>query len=65
VLGRIDSAIENANTYVEKVVLPRRPQANRDVKSAEADEREKLQAALDQLADKLSKPEFVEDASPA
>jgi hypothetical protein len=64
VLGRIDSAIDNANTYVEKVVLPRRPQADRDVKSAEADEREKLQAALDQLADKLSKPEYVEDAGP-
>jgi hypothetical protein len=65
VLERIDSAIENANTYVEKVVLPRRPQADPDVKSAEAGEREKLQAALDQLADKLSKPEYVEDASPA
>jgi len=65
VLGRIDSAIENANTYVEKVVRPRRRQADRDVTSAEADEREKLQAALDQLADKLSKPEYVDDASPA
>ena len=56
VLGKIDSAIENANKYVEKVVLPRRRQADRDVKSAEADERQKLQAELDQLAEKLSKP---------
>ena len=63
VLGRIDSAIENANTYVEKVVHPRR-QADRDVKSAEADERQKLQAELDQLAEKLSKPEYAEDAGP-
>ena len=62
VLEKIDSAIENANEYVEKVVLPRRRQADRDVKSAEADERQKLQAALDQLAEKLSKPEYVEDA---
>src|SRR6185437_6870474 len=63
VLGKIDSAIENANTYVEKVVHPRR-QADRDVKSAEADERQKLQAELDQLAEKLSKPEYDEDAGP-
>jgi hypothetical protein len=47
VLGKIDSAIENANKHVEKVVRPRR-QADRDVKSAEADERRKLQAELDQ-----------------
>jgi hypothetical protein len=63
VLGKIDSAIENANTYVEKVVRPRR-QADRDVKGAEADERQKLQAELDQLAEKLSKPEYAEDAGP-
>ena len=63
VLGKIDSAIENANKYVEKVVRPRR-QADRDVQSAEADERQKLQAELDQLAGKLSKPEFAEDAGP-
>ena len=50
VLGKIDSAIENANAYVERVVLPRR-QADRDVTSAEADERQKLQAELDQLAE--------------
>ena len=51
VLGKIDSAIENANKYVEKVVLPRRRQADPDVKSGEADERQKLQAALDQFAE--------------
>ena len=64
VLRKIDSAIENANEYVEKVVLPRRRQADPDVKSDEADERQKLQAALDQLAEKLSKPEYAEDAGP-
>jgi len=37
VLEKIDSAIENANEYVEKVVHSRR-QAGRDVKNAEADE---------------------------
>lgn len=63
VLEKIDSAIENANKHVEKVVRPRR-QADRDVKSAEADERQKLQAELDQLAEKLSKPEYAEDAGP-
>src|SRR6185436_2942115 len=30
VMGKIDSAIENANEYVEKVVLPRRRQADPD-----------------------------------
>ena len=62
VLGKIDSAIENANEYVEKVVLPRRRRADPDVKRSEADERQKLQAALDQLAEKLSKPDYAEDA---
>ena len=62
-LGKIDSAIENANKYVEKVMRPRR-QADRDVKDAEADDRHKLQAELDQLAEKLSKPEYAEDAGP-
>jgi hypothetical protein len=61
VLGKIDSAIENANHYVKKVVHYRR-QADRDVNNAEADERQKLQAELDQLAEKLSKPEYGEDA---
>jgi hypothetical protein len=61
VLGKIDSAIENANEYVERMVLPRR-QADRDVKSAEADERQKLQAELDRLAEKLSKPEYAKGA---
>jgi hypothetical protein len=64
VLGKIDSAIENANEYVEKVVLPRRRRADPDVMSGEADERQKLQAALDQLAEKVSKPEYAEDAGP-
>ena len=62
VLGRIDFAIENANTYVDRVVHHRR-QADRDVKPAEADERQKLQAELDRLAEKLSKPEYAEDAA--
>jgi hypothetical protein len=61
VLEKIDSAIENANKYVERLVLPRQ-QADRDLNSAEADERQKLQAELDQLAEKLSKPEYVDDA---
>jgi hypothetical protein len=61
VLGKIDSAIENANKYVEKVVGPRR-QADRDVTGAEAEERQKLQAELDRLAEKLSKPEYAEGA---
>ena len=64
VLGKIDSAIENANEYVEKVVLPRRRRADPDVNSGQADERQKLQAALDQLAEKVSKPEYAEDAGP-
>jgi len=63
VVGKIDSAIENANQYVEKVVRPRR-HADRDVKGAESDQRQKLQAELDQLAEKLSKPEYAEDADP-
>jgi valyl-tRNA synthetase len=61
VLGKIDSAIETANRYVEKVVHSRR-QADRDTKDAEAEQRQKLQAELDQLAEQLSKPEYVEDA---
>jgi len=59
VLRRIDSAIENANKYVEKVVHARR-QADRDVKTADVDQRRKLQAELDELAQKLSKPEYAE-----
>ena len=57
VVEKIDSAIENANNYVKKVVLSRR-QADPDIKNAEADERQRLQAELDQLAEKLSKPEY-------
>jgi hypothetical protein len=61
VLGKIDSAIETANTYVKKVVLsPRQP--DRDTTDAEAEQRQKLQAELDQLAEQLSKPEYAEDA---
>jgi hypothetical protein len=63
VLGKIDSAIENANEYVEKVVRPRR-QADRDVKGAEADERQKLQAELDQLRGKAIQTRYAEDAGP-
>ena len=62
VLGKIDSAIENANKYVEKVAHSRL-QADRDLTSAEADQKQKLQAELDQLADQLSKPDYPEDAS--
>ena len=60
VLGKIDSAIENANKYVEKVAHSRR-QANRDPTRAEVNQRQKLQAELDQLAEKLSNPEYAED----
>ncbi len=62
VVGKIDSAIENANKYVEVVVHPRH--AARDISSPEADERHKLQAALDQLAETLSQPEHAEDGGP-
>jgi hypothetical protein len=60
VVEKIDSAIENANKYVEKVVLSRRPAADSDVTSDEAGERQRLQAELNQLAEKLSKPEYAE-----
>jgi hypothetical protein len=62
VLGNIDSAIENANKYVEKVVHSRRQADRHDATDAEAGQRQQLQAELDQLADLLSKPEYVEDA---
>ena len=62
VLGKIDSAIENANKYVEKVAHSRR-QANRDPTRAEVNQRQKLQAELDQLAEKLSNPEYAEDTA--
>jgi hypothetical protein len=61
VLGKIDSAIENANKYVEKVVHSRR-QADRDITTADGDQRQQLQSELDQLADKLSSPEYAGDA---
>jgi hypothetical protein len=57
VLRKIDSAIENANKYVEKVVHARRS-TGRDVKNVTADDRRRLQAELDQLAEKLAKPEY-------
>ena len=62
VIGKIDSAIENANKYVDKIVHSRK--SVRDVTSDEAGERQRLQAALNQLADTLSKPEYAEDAGP-
>jgi hypothetical protein len=58
VLRKIDSAIDNANKYVEKVVHARRL-TDRDVEKGVADDRRKLQAELDQLADKLTKPEYA------
>jgi hypothetical protein len=61
VLEKFDSAIESANKYVEKVVHSRR-QADRDIKNADAEQRQELQAELDQLAEKLSKPEYPEGA---
>jgi hypothetical protein len=61
VLRKIDLAIEIANKYVEKVVHPRL-RTDRDVKNVKADERRKLQAELDQLAEKLAKPEYDEAA---
>ena len=61
VLGKIDSAIENANHYVEKVVHSRR-QADRDIGTAEGEQRQQLQAELDQLAEKLSNSEYAGDA---
>jgi hypothetical protein len=61
VLEKFDSAIVSANKYVEKVVHARR-QADRDTKNADAEQRQKLQAELDQLAEKLSKPEYAEGA---
>jgi sugar phosphate isomerase/epimerase len=64
VVEKIDSAIENANKYVTRVVHSRQQAGGPDVKNAEADERQKLQAELDQLAEKLSKPEYAEDAGP-
>ena len=63
VLEKIDSAIENANKYVERVVHARR-QADRDPTGAEADHRQKLQAELDRLAEKLSRPKYAKDAGP-
>jgi hypothetical protein len=63
VLRKIDSAIENANKYVERVVHARR-RTDRDVKNAAPDERRTLQAELDQLAERLAKPEYDEATCP-
>jgi hypothetical protein len=63
VLGKIDSAIENANKYVEKVVHSRR-QAAPDIRTAEGEQRQQLQAELDQLAEKLVKPEYADPRAP-
>ncbi len=57
VLGKFDSAIESANEYVEKVVHSRR-QAHHDTKGDDVEQRQKIQAELNQLAEKLSKPEY-------
>jgi hypothetical protein len=43
-------------------VVHSRRQAARDTKDAEAEQRQNLQAELDQLAEQLSKPEYAEDA---
>ena len=61
VLGKIDSAIETANEYVEKVVHLRR-QADGDIEPAEGEQRQQLQAELDQLAERLSNPEYAGEA---
>jgi len=61
VLEKFDFAIESANKYVEKVVHSRR-QADRDTKNVDAEQRRTLQAELDHLAEKLSKPEYAEGA---
>ena len=64
VLGKFDSAIESANKYVEKVVHSRR-QADRDTKDDDVEQRQKIQAELNQLAEKLSKPEYDPKAAGA
>ena len=64
VLGKFDSAIESANKYVEKVVHSRR-QADRDTKDYDVEQRQKIQAELNQLAEKLSKPEYDPQAAGA
>jgi hypothetical protein len=64
VLGKFDSAIESANKYVEKVVHSRR-QADRDTKDDDVEQRQKIQAELNQLAEKLSKPEYDPQAAGA
>jgi hypothetical protein len=48
---------------VERVVHARR-RTDRDVKNAAPDERRTLQAELDQLAERLAKPEYDEATCP-
>jgi hypothetical protein len=62
VLRTIDSAIENANKYVEKVVHARR-RTDGDAGVDVAEDRRKLQTELDQLAEKLTKPEYAANGS--
>jgi hypothetical protein len=45
-------------------VVHARRRTDRDVKKAAADDRRKLQAELDQLAEKLAKPEYAEATGP-
>lgn len=58
VLRKIDSAIDNANKYVEKVVHASRL-TDMGIEEVAADDRKKLQSELDQLADRLAKPEYA------
>ena len=58
VLRKIDSAIDNANKYVEKVVHARRL-TDSGIKEVAADDRKKLQLELNQLAERLAKPEYA------
>lgn len=58
VLRKIDSAIDNANKYVEKVVHARRL-TDTGIKEVAADDRKKLQSELNQLAERLAKPEYA------
>ncbi|PND57263.1 hypothetical protein CRM90_14150 [Mycobacterium sp. ENV421] len=58
VLRKIDSAIDNANKYVEKVVHARRL-TDTGITEVAADDRKKLQSELNQLAERLAKPEYA------
>ncbi|KDE98332.1 hypothetical protein Y900_005095 [Mycolicibacterium aromaticivorans JS19b1 = JCM 16368] len=58
VLRKIDSAIDNANKYVEKVVHATRL-TDSAIKEVADDDRKKLQSELNQLAERLAKPEYA------